>query len=70
MNPGNGDNMSLTNLEFLCLHHVHIYASLQEHFLPQHCVLIQLMHLSHEHLGTYLKVRLCGIENERVWFLG
>ena len=69
MSLGNGDNMSLTNLESQCLHHVYIYASLQEHLLHQHCVLIQLMHLSDVHLRTYLKVHLCGIENERVWFL-
>ena len=70
MSPGNGDNTSLTNLESQCLHHVYIYASLQEHFAPQYCVLIQSVHLSHVHLRMCSKVHLCGMENERVWFLG
>ena len=62
--------MSLTNLESLCLHHVCIYASLPEYFVPQYCVLIQSVHLSHVHLRMCSKVHLCGMENERVWFLG
>ena len=62
--------MSLTNLESLCLHHVCIYASLQEYFVPHHCVLIQSVHISHVHLRMCSKVHQCGMEDERVWFLG